>query len=81
MRVTLSATTLRTIANAGDMSLNIERDSFDKWLNIINSSTLFINADNISADDKIELVNHGTADEVNITSMGQATIRTSELNM
>lgn len=147
VRVTLSATTLRTIANAGDMSLNIERDSFDKWLNIVNSSTLFINADSISADDKIELVNHGTmschvdnwrtenlmltnagylfiegtttakyieqnsigidstnlnvdcskievistgsgvieyhgtADEVNITSMGQATIRTSELNM
>ena len=146
VRVTLSVTKLRSIANMGDMSLNIERDSFDKWLNIVNSSTLFINASSISADDKIELVNHGTmtchvdnwrtenlmltnagylfvegattakyieqnsigidstnlevdcsklevistgsgvieyrgtADEVNITSMGQATIRTSELN-
>uniref|UniRef100_UPI004055CE59 GIN domain-containing protein n=1 Tax=Alistipes sp. TaxID=1872444 RepID=UPI004055CE59 len=146
VRVTLSVTTLRSIANMGDMSLNIEHDSFDKWLNIVNSSTLFINASSISADDKIELVNHGTmtchvdnwrtenlmltnagylfvegtttakyieqnsigidstnlevdcsklevtstgsgvieyrgtADEVNITSLGQATIRTSELN-
>lgn len=146
VRVTLSVTTLRTITNAGDMSLNIKHDGFAEWLNIINSSTLFINADSISADAKIELVNNGTmtchvnnwrtenlmlknvgylfiegtttanyiehnsvgrdnvdlevaclkldvtstgsgvveyrgtADEVNITSLGQATIRTSELN-
>lgn len=42
------------------MSLNIHRDSFTNWLEIINTSTPFINCKSLTAKDKIELYNTGT---------------------
>ena len=60
IRIEVCSSKIKSILNTSDMSLNIHRDSFANWLEIINTPTLFINGKSLTAKDKIELYNTGT---------------------